>query len=473
MNDDDTDADIYWSMVLCHYGIAYVQDPLTNQRIPTINRMQYNSVFTDADYLLAVQYASSQQKELYQHDAETIAEVQKKITRITQSEKPFDVFICYKEADEYGRRTLDSVLAEEIYHSLTKEKLRVFFSRITLAKKLGSEYEPYIFSALHSAPVMVVVGTQANYLDAVWVRNEWSRYLGLIQAGERKTLIPVYRKMSIKDLPTAFASRQCLNMDDVGYLTELKQAIRKLLVADKSAKATGKSTASSLPANATIQRVFVFLEDGNWKQAEAACEKILKKDPLEARAYLGKLMCDLQIRTTAGLSNSHELFHDNENFKKAIRYGDAGLRKQLREAERRCQRHLTDSKLTLQYDYACHALELASDSVSFGYAGQLFYNLDNYRDAPEKMRWCLEKQRQAANEECIQQAIILTKDYRYEKIAKGIEILENNESFHDEKVLKAAHDRLEPLKVKEEERKAKEEERKAKEEKRKNSKWFF
>mgnify|MGYP000004764029 FL=1 len=92
----------------------------------------------------------------------------KGILEISQNEEPFDVFICYKETDEHGRRTHDSVLANDLYHQLTQEGFKVFFARITLEDKLGTAYEPYIFAALNSAKVMVVIGTKPEYFNAVW-----------------------------------------------------------------------------------------------------------------------------------------------------------------------------------------------------------------------------------------------------------------------------------------------------------------
>ena len=41
LNEDSTDAESYWSLVLCRYGIEYVEDPATHKRIPTVNRAQY------------------------------------------------------------------------------------------------------------------------------------------------------------------------------------------------------------------------------------------------------------------------------------------------------------------------------------------------------------------------------------------------------------------------------------------------
>ena len=47
LSEDLTDAESYWSLVLCRYGIEYVEDPATRKRIPTVNRAQFTSVFDD------------------------------------------------------------------------------------------------------------------------------------------------------------------------------------------------------------------------------------------------------------------------------------------------------------------------------------------------------------------------------------------------------------------------------------------
>ena len=38
LNEDMTDGEAYWSIVLCKYGVQYVKDPKTGQYIPTCNR---------------------------------------------------------------------------------------------------------------------------------------------------------------------------------------------------------------------------------------------------------------------------------------------------------------------------------------------------------------------------------------------------------------------------------------------------
>ena len=218
LNDDNTDAETYWSLVLCRYGIEYVEDPSSHKRIPTVNRAQFTSIFDDEDYKSALQYADGYQKEVYEQEANVINDIQKGILAISSQEEPFDVFICYKESDNSGRRTPDSVLATELYHELTREGYKVFFSRITLEDKLGTAYEPYIFAALNSAKVMVVLSTKPEHFNAVWVKNEWSRYLALIKSGARKMLIPAYKDMDPYDLPEEFSHLQAQDMSKLGFM---------------------------------------------------------------------------------------------------------------------------------------------------------------------------------------------------------------------------------------------------------------
>lgn len=137
LQDDRADAEAYWSLVLCRYGIRYVEDPATGKRMPTMNRAQIASVLADADYKSALKYADAAQRQIYEREAREIDRIQKDILSVSQNEAPFDVFICYKDTDSAGRRTRDSVLAGDIYRELTREGLKVFYSRVTLEDKIG------------------------------------------------------------------------------------------------------------------------------------------------------------------------------------------------------------------------------------------------------------------------------------------------------------------------------------------------
>ena len=114
---DNTDAEAHWGIVLCKYGIEYVEDPKTYTRVPTCHRTLYEAVLTDVDYVAAIENADMAQKEMYVAEAKAIDALQKNILSIVNNEEPFDVFICYKETDDQGRRTVDSAIANEIYLS--------------------------------------------------------------------------------------------------------------------------------------------------------------------------------------------------------------------------------------------------------------------------------------------------------------------------------------------------------------------
>lgn len=195
------EAEAYWGLILCKYGIEYVDDPATGKKIPTCHRSSFDSIMDDPDFEQTMENADSVARKVYREEAKYIDGVQKGILEISGMEEPYDIFICYKETDDTGSRTVDSVIAQDVYDALTEKGYKVFFSRITLEDKLGQEYEPYIFAALNSAKIMLAFGTDYEYYNAVWVKNEWSRFLSLIEKGAKKTLIPCYKGIDAYDMP--------------------------------------------------------------------------------------------------------------------------------------------------------------------------------------------------------------------------------------------------------------------------------
>ena len=131
------EAEAYWGLVLCKYGIEYVDDPKTAKKIPTCHRSSFDSIFDDSNFELTNEYATSSAREVYRKEAKEIEEIRKGIIDISSKEEPYDIFICYKETDEKGNRTIDSVIAQDVYEALSQKKYRVFFSRISLEDKLG------------------------------------------------------------------------------------------------------------------------------------------------------------------------------------------------------------------------------------------------------------------------------------------------------------------------------------------------
>ena len=290
-----TEAEAHWGLILCKYGIEYVEDPTTFKRIPTCHRASYDAVTADEDYKNALKYADTVQRGIYEEQAREIDQLQKGILDIVHKEKPYDIFICYKETDENGKRTPDSVIANEIYHQLTIEGFKVFYAAITLEDKLGTEYEPYIFSALNTAKVMLAIGTKPEYFNAVWVKNEWSRFLKIMKKDRSRLLIPCYRDMDPYELPEEFAHLQAQDMSKIGFINDIVRGIKKVVIKETSqakpqAFAAIQPGAAGTTATAQIKRGNLALEDHEWEKADGFFEEALNLDPECAEAYLGKLL---------------------------------------------------------------------------------------------------------------------------------------------------------------------------------------
>ena len=430
LNEDNTDAEAYWSLVLCCYGIEYVEDPSSHKRIPTVNRAQYTSIFDDDNYKSAVNNADTYQKAIYEKEAKAINEIQKEILAISQKEDPFDVFICYKETDNNGRRTLDSVLANDLYHQLTQEGFKVFFARITLEDKLGSAYEPYIFAALNSAKVMVVLGTNPEYFNAAWVKNEWQRYLSLIKNGAKKMLVPAYKDMDPYDLPKEFSHLQAQDMSKLGFMQDLIRGIKKIIDAQAPKTTVVKETVvfgGNTNTAPLLKRAFMFLEDKEWDSANEYCEKILDIDPECAEAYLGKLMGELNITSRQNLKNCSTPFDGKNNYQKAMRFADENLKKELQGyINFIANRNLADT-----YNEAVCAMKTATSEGAYKEASVKLEELCDYKDSKELAKECREKAENLRKEAVYNSAVSFMNKGTIQTYKKAIELFKTIEEWKD------------------------------------------
>ena len=301
------EAEAYWGLVLCKYGIEYVDDPATGKKIPTCHRSSFDSVMDDSNFEQAMENADEVALRVYRQEAKQIEGIRKGILEVSSSEKPYDIFICYKETDSNGDRTVDSLLAQDIYDALTSKGYRVFFSRITLEDKLGQAYEPYIFAALNSAKIMLAVGTCYEHYNAVWVKNEWSRYLKIIAQDKNKYLIPCYKNIDAYDIPKEFAHLQGQDMGKVGAIADLLRGIEKLIprqngntVVVQEKVVVGNAGGSNKIAS-LLDRGNMALEDGDWAKADSFFEDVLNNDSKNAQAYLGKTLAQERCRTVDAL----------------------------------------------------------------------------------------------------------------------------------------------------------------------------
>ena len=422
--DFQEEAEAYWGLVLCKYGIEYVDDPATGKKIPTCHRSSFDSIMDDSDLEQALENADPAARKVYREEAKAIEEIRKGIIAVSANEEPYDIFICYKETAEDGDRTLDSVLAQNVYDALTEKGYRVFFSRITLEDKLGQEYEPYIFAALNSAKIMLAFGTDYEYFNAVWVKNEWSRYLKLMAKDKDKHLIPCYKGIDAYDMPKEFAKLQAQDLGKVGSTQDLLRGIEKIIpkTTNEEPKVIVKEVVKEIvreqvmvqAPNANVegqlQRGWDLLKERKWEEADAQFDRVLEQDGKNAKAYLGKLcakfsykvpedlkMRDDEVAGTVVLHNGtkvkgrikrnySQIFNSIE-FKRAFEYADEDLQKELESYRSRRQFLRDDSNYNT-------ALELMKRR-KYEDAVAAFEKLGCFLDSEEKAAEC----RRLANDE--------------------------------------------------------------------------
>ena len=386
------EAEAYWGLVLCRYGIEYVDDPATGKKIPTCHRSSFDSVMEDTDFDQACENADTVARRVYREEAKAIEELRKGILEVSGKEEPYDIFICYKETDENGNRTLDSVIAQDIYDALTDKGYRVFFSRISLEDKLGTEYEPYIFAALNSAKLMLAVGTDYEYYNAVWVKNEWSRFLKLMEKDKEKHLIPCFKNLDAYDMPKEFARLQAQDMGKVGAMQDLLRGISKILSKEETSAPAAAPVIvqqSGPNADSLLRRGQLFLEDTDWKSADEYFDKVLDITPECAEAYLGKVLAGKMICSMDLLRESDDdsIFQE-KNWEKAERFAEESFHTELMKIRR---------------------------TVEWQAAEQRRKKAERQRIAAEKIA---ERQRIAAEKEAEQRRIAAEKEAEQRRIAE-------------------------------------------------------
>ncbi len=216
----------------------------------------------------------------------------------------------------------------------------------------------------------------------MWVKNEWSRYLSLIEQGQKKAIIPCYRDMSPYDLPDEFAALQSQDVSKVGYMQDLLRGIEKILgkSAEKTVVKETVIAAGNTNTAPLLKRAFLFLEDGDWQNANIYCEKVLDMDPECAEAYFGKLLAELHVNREENLPDIKKDFSEMDNYGKAYRFGDNEFKKKIENYNKQSI-----------YNQAYLTMKNAANDKQFLDAKDIFKGISGFSDADQKAEECRNK----------------------------------------------------------------------------------
>ena len=324
------DAENYWNLLLCKYGITY-EDDYDGKKKPTINRMSMDSILEDPDYKKVIETSDVITKQTYIEQAKEISKIQEEIINIAKKEKPYDIFICYKETDEFGDRTKDSIKAQEIYSLLEKEGYKVFLSRVTLSSVAGHAYEPYIYSALYSSRIMILISSNIDYINSTWVKNEWSRFLNMKRKDSSKILIPCIFDMDPYDLPKELRDLQALDMNKLGSAQDLILGVNKAF--NKNNKEANQLNQNNDESN-YLKRAMLFYQDNDIENTINYCNKTLDLNAENPYAYELLMFIDFHCGVK-GINKGYVDIFDNGNYIKMIGFANNELKekyKKIRES---------------------------------------------------------------------------------------------------------------------------------------------
>ncbi len=358
------ESEAYWGKTLCKYGIEYVKDH-DGTYLPTCHRTLAGSILDDADYRLAAAKAKGDLKNYYTEQATLIDDYQKNIKLIAAKEEPYDVFISFKATDDNGRPTEDSLIAQELYYYLEKNLgLKTFFSNITLKDKAGKEFEPIIYAALNSATVMILVGTTPDYINATWVKNEWTRYIAMMseakKEGKSKYIISAIKGMRPEQLPSQLLTYQAVDYGELGAKEKICRNIDGLIGDLRVANQKQSSSSGVVDAGEVLAAKaknlcnlgFQQLTLGNIGKADEYFDKALEENSETSLALWGKLLIDQDATGDEQLAQKAITLADYSLYRLALENATAEEKLRYETVAGRCAENLRRADAKTQHTTA-------------------------------------------------------------------------------------------------------------------------
>ena len=152
---------------------------------------------------------------------------------------------------------------------------------------------------------------------------------------------------------------------------------------------------AGLETDALVARAFLFLEDGCFPRADRYLEQALNQDPKNSRAYLGKLMAELNARDEKDLADSLTPLEEHRHYQRAMQFADDEEKARLTDyaqtvLKKTEERQKAEREAARKARYA-EAVELkaqANSAITYKQAARLFGELGSYKDSREMAVSC-------------------------------------------------------------------------------------
>ncbi len=348
------------------------------------------------------------------YSTEISKEAEKVENGVYETKMPREVFVAYSSKD------MDKV--SELVEVLEEQGLKCFVAARNLRHGKGSveNYERLLCEAMDHCKSFVFVSSvnsrnfscdaltkELPYIQERDIENAPAEYKNNYSSMPHKYKKPrvEYRIEESRGFNAADSiSNEFFDGYERVYSPEaVAERVALQLVSAAEKKAEKKQALAPAPAPVAVQsapaevvgqriepilkRAAIFIDDGEWDDAEAYCEKALDIDPECTQAYIYKLMIDLRVKKQDELVNCKEPFENNGNFKKAVRFGDAETVDALNGYVEAIKESNETERKNKIYNLAC-SLMREGNIDAYNIATLKFGEIPTWRDSKEQIEKC-------------------------------------------------------------------------------------
>ena len=352
---------------------------------------------------------------LFEHYSTKLSiEAEKVVNGVYEVKMPREVFIAYSSKD------MDKV--SELCEVLEEQGLNCFVAARNLRHGKGSveNYDRLLSEAMdHCRSFVFVSSTNSRSFncDALIKELPYIQQKDIENApAEYKNSYPTmphqYKKPRVEyriEESRGFNAADSISNDffdgyERVYSPEAvaERVIKQLVAAKETISATKKAPAikpveivqpTQAPTSnisALLKRAMLFIEDEDWHRADELCEQVLNQDPENAQAYVIKLMIDLEVTHQDDLEKCGELFDNNGNYRKALRFADEELAETLKGYIKAISDSLEETRKNRIY---LAAMGMMSDDSVASYEAAItkLGEIPSWRDSKEKIETCKQR----------------------------------------------------------------------------------
>ena len=336
----------YFGMALAKAKIQYLKDLVNNRLQPICFEISDSKFTEDKNYQKALELSNPTQKQIYTEKGRAIDNIKSKFFELKKNNVEYDTFICCKVTNEDGSNTQDSMNALKIYHELKDAGYKPFYSEEVLRNFVGDDYEANILYALYSSGSMLVVCNNEEYLQTKWVKNEYTRFITLLEENEKQrgSIAFVYGGRPIEEFPGMQGKVQGIDFSKFNALNQIISFVEKYAGSNRflnfQRKEYGKSSvqkkrtikreiqkrnlsvsvseAVSISDAAKLKNAQTLLEKGDFDNVCNFCNEILMGNKFYGKAYWTLFLAQNKCRNNDEFIKSATPVADFGDFEKAL-----------------------------------------------------------------------------------------------------------------------------------------------------------